>query len=114
MPEKSSIFVGDTKKKVTFMETPRGRLVSRTYVRGEHKSAYTSDGTLIRACSPPGKVDQTDFPLEVAVIIMEYYNQYFGLAYPMPKLDIAAIHDFAAGAIENWVFVTFREARHVG
>jgi aminopeptidase N len=112
MPEKSSVFVGDTKKKVTFMETPKMSTYLLALCVGEleHKSAYTSDGTLIRAFSPPGKVDQTDFSLEVAVKIMEYYNQYFDLPYPMPKLDIAAIPDFAAGAMENWGFVTFREA----
>ena len=41
---------------------------------------------------------------------MRYYNQYFGIKYPYEKLDLIALPDFAAGAMENTGFITFRES----
>jgi puromycin-sensitive aminopeptidase len=45
----------------------------------------------------------------VAARLLPWYNAYFGLPYPLPKLDLIAIPDFAAGAMENWGAMTFRE-----
>ncbi|XP_049276571.1 glutamyl aminopeptidase isoform X1 [Anopheles funestus] len=50
-----------------------------------------------------------DFALDTARIIIEYYVRYFGIAYPLPKLDMAAIPDFVSGAMETWGLVTYRE-----
>lgn len=51
------------------------------------------------------------FALDVGVMIIEYYIKLFGIDYPLPKLDMAAIPDFVSGAMENWGLVTYREAR---
>ena len=32
---------------------------------------------------------------------MKYFNHYFGIKYPFGKLDMIALPDFAAGAMEN-------------
>jgi aminopeptidase N len=40
--------------------------------------------------------------------VLEYYGDYFGIPYPLPKLHMAAIPDFAAGAMENWGLLTYR------
>lgn len=49
--------------------------------------------------------------LDIGVKIIEYYINLFGIDYPLPKLDMAAIPDFVSGAMENWGLVTYREAR---
>jgi tricorn protease interacting factor F2/3 len=41
--------------------------------------------------------------------LLTSYEKYFGIKYPLPKLDLIAIPDFAAGAMENWGAITFRE-----
>jgi aminopeptidase N len=71
--------------------------------------AGTSDGTPVRVCSTPDKENLTAFALEAAEQQLAFYNQYFGIKYPFGKLDIIAIPDFAAGAMENAGAITFRE-----
>ena len=46
--------------------------------------------------------------LQVAVKTLPYYQKYFDIEYPLPKMDLIAIADFAAGAMENWGLVTYR------
>ncbi|XP_055351627.1 endoplasmic reticulum aminopeptidase 1-like [Paramacrobiotus metropolitanus] len=55
------------------------------------------------------KISQTQFALDVAAKVTEFFSEFFGISYPLPKLDLAAIPDFAAGAMENWGLITFRE-----
>lgn len=51
---------------------------------------------------------QGQFALEVAVKALPFYKDYFGISYPLVKMDLIAIADFAAGAMENWGLVTYR------
>jgi aminopeptidase N len=71
--------------------------------------AGASDATPIRICSTPDKRELTAFPLEAAEQQLKFYNDYFGIRYPFGKLDIIAVPDFAAGAMENTGAITFRE-----
>lgn len=71
----------------------------------EDKSA---DGVLVRVYTPKGKKEQGRFALEVATKVLPYYKYYFNIAYPLPKIDLIAIADFSAGAMENWGLVTYR------
>ncbi len=68
-----------------------------------------ADGTPIRICSTPDKQALTGFALEAAEQQLKYFNAYFGIPYAFDKLDIVAIPDFAAGAMENVGAITFRE-----
>lgn len=68
----------------------------------------STDGVLVRVYTPRGKKEQGLFALEVATKVLPYYKEYFNIAYPLPKIDLIAIADFSAGAMENWGLVTYR------
>ncbi|PKI72070.1 hypothetical protein CRG98_007527 [Punica granatum] len=71
---------------------------------------HTSDGIKVRVYTQVGKEKQGKFALDVAVKTLELYKEYFAVPYPLPKLDMITIPDFAAGAMENYGLVTYREA----
>lgn len=62
-----------------------------------------------RIWSRKGALSQTEFASQVGPDVLEYFEQYFDVKYPLPKQDMAAIPDFSAGAMENWGLVTYRE-----
>ncbi len=68
-----------------------------------------SDGVAIRVCSTPDKVALTPYGVDVAKYVLHYYNNYFGIPYPLKKLDLIAMPDFEAGAMENFGAITYRE-----
>jgi len=98
-------------KIVHFKKTPIMSTYLLAFVVGEYDfiEDTTSDGILVRVYTPVGKTAQGRFALEVAVKTLPFYSEYFGIAYPLPKLDLIAIPDFDAGAMENWGLVTYRE-----
>ena len=63
---------------------------------------------MVRAYTPPGLSHQGKFALEVATKILSFLSEYFDEPYPLPKMDLVAIPDFSAGAMENWGLVTYR------
>ncbi|GLT72771.1 hypothetical protein SLA2020_446750 [Shorea laevis] len=66
-------------------------------------------GVKVRVYCQVGKANQGKFALTVAVGTLELYKEYFAVPYSLPKLDMIAIPDFAAGAMENYGLVTYRE-----
>lgn len=75
----------------------------------QHLEAKTKDGIVVRTYATPDNVAFTDFALDVAVKCLDFFNDYFGIDYPLEKCDLIALPDFAAGAMENWGCITFRE-----
>jgi aminopeptidase N len=69
----------------------------------------TADGTPIRVCATPDKKHLGRFALEAAEFTVSFYNKYFSIKYPFEKLDIVAVPDFAAGAMENTGAIFYRE-----
>uniref|UniRef100_A0A672I6U9 Aminopeptidase n=1 Tax=Salarias fasciatus TaxID=181472 RepID=A0A672I6U9_SALFA len=65
--------------------------------------------TLVSVYSVPEKKEHTHYALEMASKLLAFYNEFFEIEYPLKKLDLVAIPDFLAGAMENWGLITFRE-----
>lgn len=55
------------------------------------------------------RVDHLQYALDAAAAILPAYEQALGVSFPLDKLDLIAIPDFAAGAMENWGLITYRE-----
>ncbi|OWF44858.1 endoplasmic reticulum aminopeptidase 2-like [Mizuhopecten yessoensis] len=68
----------------------------------------TEQGTKVSVYAPPHQISQANFALDTAIKVLNFYNKLFGIKYPLPKQDLVAIPDFAAGAMENWGLITYR------
>ena len=71
--------------------------------------AVTSRGTVVRTWAAPEKVYQTVNATDIGWRQTQAYEQIFGVNFPLSKQDMVAIPDFAAGAMENWGLITYRE-----
>ena len=102
---------GPGRKAVQFAESPRMSTYLLAFIVGDLASveARAPNGTLVRVWATRGKEEQGRFAVENAVRLLTYFNDYFGTPYPLEKLDHLAIPDFAAGAMENWGAITYRE-----
>jgi puromycin-sensitive aminopeptidase len=67
------------------------------------------DGTELRVVHVPGKGHLTAFAQEIGSFALRWFQNYYGIAYPGDKVDLIALPDFAAGAMENLGCITFRE-----
>ncbi|MFZ0313096.1 MAG: M1 family aminopeptidase [Candidatus Korobacteraceae bacterium] len=68
-----------------------------------------TDGVKVSVCTVPGKENLAAFPLAASKAFLHYYDSYYGIKYPLPKLDNIAVPDFQAGAMENWGAIIYRE-----
>jgi puromycin-sensitive aminopeptidase len=68
------------------------------------------DGTPLRVLHVPGKTHLTAFGLDVGAFALRWFEGYYGIPYPGDKVDLVALPDFAAGAMENLGCITFRES----
>jgi aminopeptidase N len=101
---------GEGKHTLKFDTTPRMSTYLLAFLVGDFQcTTGTEDGVAIRVCSTPDKVAHTSYGVEVAKFVLHYYNAYFGIPYPLKKLDLIALPDFEAGAMENFGAITYRE-----
>ncbi len=102
---------GDGLKTLLFDKTPVMSTYLLAFVIGDltHIEKEAADGTVMGVWMTRGKEEQGQFALDTAVKLLSFFNDYFGIPYPLPKLDHLAIPDFAAGAMENWGCITYRE-----
>ncbi|KAI5188446.1 hypothetical protein NECID01_0077 [Nematocida sp. AWRm77] len=107
-PENEEMLDKDVEyKKVLFKPTPLMSTYLLAWVIGDLKAVESGN---IRVFSPRGLERHGEFGLKVAKACLGFFNEYFDFEYQMDKLDMVAIPDFSAGAMENWGLVTYRSS----
>lgn len=103
---------GDGKKRVAFQPTPRMSSYLFVMAAGElERISADAGGVTVGVVTARGKSPHGRYALEAAGDLLRYFNDYFGTAYPLPKLDLIAVPGGFGGAMENWGGITFFESR---
>ena len=98
-------------KEVHFAATPPMSSYLNVLVAGELDLIESRSGpTQIRVIATKGKAELGRYALEATAQILQYYNDYFGVPYPLPKLDQIALPGGFGGAMENWGGITYYES----
>jgi puromycin-sensitive aminopeptidase len=110
-PEVGREPAGEGRVRVRFADTmPMSTyLVAYCVGRLEITGPVDVAGVPLRIVHVPGKGDLTHFGLEVGAFCLRFFAEYYGIPYPERKVDLIALPDFAAGAMENLGLITFRE-----
>ncbi|OYV64944.1 MAG: hypothetical protein B7X07_04785, partial [Actinobacteria bacterium 21-64-8] len=110
--ELASRSLGEGYREVTFAESMVMSSYLVAFVVGDFEASPETvvAGTTLRVIYPVGKGHLIEWATEAAVHALEFFSDYFAIAYPGDKVDLIAIPDFAAGAMENLGLITFREA----
>ena len=103
--------LGDGMRLVRFAETPRMSTYLLAFAVGPLDSieGKARRGTKLGVWALPDRIGHSRWALDEAIRILDYLNDYYGIPYPLEKLDHIALQDFAAGAMENWGAITYRE-----
>jgi len=103
--------VGANLKRVSFGATPRMSTYLFVLVAGNlERLTGDADGVKVGVVAVRGKREQGRFALASAIDLLRYYNDYFGVKYPLPKLDLIAVPGGVGGAMENWGGIVFNES----
>jgi aminopeptidase N len=98
-------------RKVRFGETPPMPSYLLVFCAGELDAIHgEADGVKIGVVTTKGKAETGRYALESAEKILHYYDEYFGIKYPLPKLDLIAVPGGFGGAMENWGGIVFYES----
>jgi tricorn protease interacting factor F2/3 len=97
------------KKRVTFEQTPKMSTYLVFFGVGAFEFTRNAEDPRVRVATLPGMKPYAAFGLEFGRKALAFSEDYYGIPYPLPKMDLIAIPDFAFGAMENWGAITFRE-----
>ncbi|WP_247831949.1 M1 family metallopeptidase [Bradyrhizobium sp. 200] len=99
-------------KRVAFAPTPKMSTYLFVLTVGElERITAEAEGVTIGVVATTGKAAKGQFALDSAVKLLAWFNDYFGVKYPLPKLDLIAVPGGFGGAMENWGGITFFESR---
>lgn len=98
-------------KRVRFERTPAMASYLVVLCAGEFETlADEVDGVKVRVVTTEGRSSEGRYAITALKQLLPYYGEYFGLKYPLPKLDLIAVPGAIHGAMENWGGITFNEA----
>ncbi|KAF8468306.1 peptidase family M1-domain-containing protein [Kalaharituber pfeilii] len=114
-PEISSERLPNGLKKVTFETSPKMSTYlyawacgNFEYIETHTERLYNGKKLPVRVYTTKGVVEQGRFALINAAKIVDYFSEIFHIDYPLPKVDLLAVHEFSHGAMENWGLITYR------
>ncbi|MFZ1983071.1 MAG: M1 family metallopeptidase, partial [Desulfatitalea sp.] len=99
----------NARKRVVFEPTPKMSTYLLFFGLGEFELAHDGEDPRVRLAHLPGMAHTTGLGLAFGRKALRYCEEYYGIPYPLPKMDLIAVPDFAFGAMENWGAITFRE-----
>ncbi len=110
-PEAGRVRQANNKVAISFEPTMKMSTYLVAFIVGplEATQAVDVDGVPMRVVHVPGKAHLTAFALEIGAFALRWLQRYYGIDYPGQKIDLVALPDFGAGAMENLGCVTFRE-----
>jgi len=112
MPVVTEEMVEPDLKRVAFAPTPKMSTYLFVLTVGELERITTeAEGVTIGVVATTGKAAKGQFALDSAAKLLAWFNDYFGVKYPLPKLDLIAVPGGFGGAMENWGGITFFESR---
>ena len=97
------------KQRIRFQQTPKMSTYLVFFGVGEFRIMEDSEDRRVRIVSLPGREPYTQFGLVFGRKALRFCEDYFDIPYPLRKMDLIAVPDFAFGAMENWGAITFRE-----
>ncbi len=97
------------KKRVVFKQTPRMSTYLVFFGVGEFDIQADDKDPRVRTVTLPGQQEHAAYGLAFGRRALAFSEEYYGIDYPLTKMDLIAIPDFAFGAMENWGAITFRE-----
>ncbi|KAF2746776.1 aminopeptidase-like protein [Sporormia fimetaria CBS 119925] len=78
------------------------------YVEAFTRRKYNGKNLPVRVYTTRGLKEQGRFALDQCHQIVDYFSDVFQIDYPLPKVDLLAVHEFSHGAMENWGLITYR------
>jgi aminopeptidase N len=111
MPERSATTSeGGAQREITFEKTPSMATYLLAFFAGEFETIEDEvEGVKLRAVTTPGKREQARYALDATKLILPFYHEYFGVKYPLPKLDQLALPGTGASGMENWGAILYKE-----
>ncbi len=106
---KEKTMLDNGKMRVTFERTPKMSTYLVFFGVGEFEFTTDAKDARVRVATLPGMQKYARFGADLGRKSLAFSESYYGIAYPLPKMDLIAIPDFAFGAMENWGAITFRE-----
>jgi len=104
--EGTSEYVWDRYQQSVKMST---YLVAFVVSKFKYVETTRDNNVRFRIWSEPNSLEQTSYADDIGPKILQFFEEYFNIPFPLPKQDMIAIPDFGAGAMENWGLITYRE-----